>query len=152
MADSQSTTFWSSVASTFKDNPAVLFDAFNEPFSPAADGYSSDQLTWSCWENGGCTLPSASDSDTSVPGTYVAVGMQALVTAIRNAGADTQPILLGGLSYSNDLTGWLQNEPTDPDQAARGITAFLRGQHLLVDELLRQPGRPGRRQGAGRDR
>jgi endoglucanase len=117
MPDSQSTTFWASVASTFKDNHAVLFDAFNEPFSPAADGYSSDQLTWSCWENGGCTLPSASDSDTSVPGTYVAVGMQALVTAIRNAGATTQPILLGGLSYSNDLTGWLQNEPTDPDHA-----------------------------------
>jgi hypothetical protein len=115
MPDSNSISFWSSVASIFKGNHAVLFDAFNEPYSPAADGYSSDQLTWSCWENGGCTLPSASDSDTSVPGTYTAVGMQQLVTTIRNAGATTQPILLGGLSYSNDLTGWLANEPTDPD-------------------------------------
>jgi hypothetical protein len=41
------------------------------------------------------------------------VGMQALVTAIRNTGA-TQPIMLGGLSYANDLSGWLAHEPVDP--------------------------------------
>jgi hypothetical protein len=33
-------------------------------------------------------------------------GMQALVSAVRGAGA-TQPIMLGGLHYANDLTGEL---------------------------------------------
>ncbi len=36
-----------------------------------------------------------------------------MVTAIRSTGA-TQPIMLGGLSYANDLSGWLANEPSDP--------------------------------------
>ena len=40
--------------------------------------------------------------------------MQALVDAIRATG-DDQPIILGGLSYANDLSGWLANEPSDPD-------------------------------------
>jgi hypothetical protein len=40
--------------------------------------------------------------------------MQALVNAIRATGA-SQPILLGGLAYANDLSGWLAHEPTDPD-------------------------------------
>src|SRR5262249_52027567 len=41
------------------------------------------------------------------------VGMQALVTAIRTAGA-TQPVLVGGLDYANDLTGWVAHAPDDP--------------------------------------
>jgi endoglucanase len=126
MPDSNSVNFWQSVASTFKDNHAVLFDAFNEPYSPAADGYTNWPVSWSCWENGGCTLPSTADGDDpgSNPPTYQAVGMQQLVTAIRDTGA-TQPILLGGLSYSNDLTGWLSNEPTDPDnQLAASLHAY----------------------------
>ena len=40
--------------------------------------------------------------------------MQTIVDAIRGAGAH-QPIMLGGLSYANDLSGWLSHEPTDPD-------------------------------------
>ena len=35
-----------------------------------------------------------------------------MVTAIRNAGA-TQPILLGGLDYSNDLSHWQEFAPDD---------------------------------------
>ena len=52
--------------------------------------------------------PNANDADL-----YTAVGMQTVVSAIRATGAK-QPILLGGLNYSNDLTGWLSHEPTDP--------------------------------------
>ena len=37
-----------------------------------------------------------------------------MVNAIRATGA-TQPILLGGLSYANDLSGWLAHEPVDPE-------------------------------------
>ena len=114
MPDDHSAAFWTSVAGAFKGNPAVVFDAFNEPYSPAADGFTAYPVSWSCWKSGGCSVPDAKDGDQPSAGqTYPAVGMQALVTAIRATGA-TQPILLGGLSYANDLSGWLANEPTDP--------------------------------------
>ncbi len=115
MPDDHSVAFWTSVASTFKDNPAVVFDAFNEPYSPAANGDSALAVSWSCWRNGGCSVPVASDGSTvDDSDTYVAVGMQALVSAIRATGA-SQPIVVGGLSYANDLSGWIANEPSDPD-------------------------------------
>lgn len=115
MPDEHSLGFWTSVAGAFKDDPAVLLDAFNEPYSPAANGNTSYPVSWACWENGGCTVPDASDQESVNPAqTYSAVGMQEVVDAIRGTGA-TQPILLGGLSYANDLSQWLTHEPTDPD-------------------------------------
>ena len=50
MPDDHSAAFWTSVATTFAGNPAVLFDAFNEPYSPAANGNSSLAVSWSCWD------------------------------------------------------------------------------------------------------
>ena len=114
LPDDHSAAFWDSVAGTFATNPAVLFDAFNEPFSPAANGYTNYPVSWACWKNGGCVVPDANDQSTpDLTQTYTTVGMQAMVTAIRSTGA-TQPIMLGGLSYANDLSGWLANEPSDP--------------------------------------
>jgi hypothetical protein len=105
MPDDNSPDFWTSVASTFIDNPAVLFDAFNEPHS----------VSWSCWRDGGCQVPDAVDGTTPNPSqTFAAVGMQAVVDAIRATGA-RQPILLAGLAHANDLSGWLANMPSDPD-------------------------------------
>jgi endoglucanase len=127
MADSQSPTFWSSVASAFKGYSGVMFDAFNEPYSIDAqvkDGYPPPgvklDMTWPCWRDGGCRMPTQSDAvlkaDPPVPfngRAYTVFGMQSLVNAIRNAGAK-QPILLGGLDYSNDLRQWLAFRPTNP--------------------------------------
>jgi len=116
MPDEHSASFWSSVAATFKGDPAVVFDVFNEPFSPA-DPRSGDDpahpVSWSCWENGGCTVPYYEETATRTGVTYTAVGMQALVSAIRAAGA-TQPVIVGGLDYANDLTGWVEHAPDDP--------------------------------------
>lgn len=98
-----SPAFWSSVASTFRSSPSVLFDLFNEPF-PEREGAADP---WGCWLNG-CQL-----SDSAF-GTWQAAGMQTLVNAVREAGA-TQPIMLGGLEYANDLTGWLSHKPSDPN-------------------------------------
>jgi hypothetical protein len=39
--------------------------------------------------------------------------MQTLVNTVRATGA-TNPLMLGGLAYANDLSEWLQYEPTDP--------------------------------------
>jgi len=95
--------FWSSVASTFKGNDAVIFDLFNEPFASRADNNNTTE-GWQCWETGSpCTGIS-----------YPVAGMQQMVNAVRSAGANNV-LMLGGEEYSNDLTDWLQYEPTDPD-------------------------------------
>jgi hypothetical protein len=48
-------------------------------------------------------------------------GMQQLVSAVRGAGA-TQPVMLGGLRWANDLTGWLAHRPSDP--AGQTVASF----------------------------
>jgi len=96
-----SPTFWRQVATALKSDPATIFDLFNEPFGVGSR----------CWRDG-CTYRGDANSG-SGRGTWKAAGMQALVTAVRHAGA-TNVIMLGGLSYANDLTGWLAHQPTDP--------------------------------------
>ena len=93
MADADhSPAFWSSVATTFKSNSGVMFDLYNEPHD----------ISWSCWRDG-CTTA----------GGWNTAGMQSLVNAVRATGAQ-QPIMLGGLGYSSDLSQWLMYEPSDP--------------------------------------
>ncbi len=95
--------FWTSVANTFKGNDAVIFDLFNEPYASRADNSNSAE-GWECWETGSpCTGIS-----------YPVAGMQQMINAVRSTGANNV-IMLGGEEYANDLTGWLQYEPTDPD-------------------------------------
>jgi hypothetical protein len=89
--------FWRSVARSFRSDPAVLFDLYNEPHD----------IGWGCWRNG-CRLP-AGDSYPA----YRAAGMQRLLNAVRSTGAD-QPILAGGLDWSSNLRGWWRHRPRDP--------------------------------------
>jgi hypothetical protein len=112
MADAQSVTFWSQVAHDYAGSPSVMFDAFNEPYSRGAF-----QLSWDCWKNGGCQAPDVDQRSSLDGGTYPVAGMSALVSAIRTAGAH-QPVMLGGLDYSNDLRGWLANRPSDTQLVA----------------------------------
>ncbi|MFC9627968.1 cellulase family glycosylhydrolase [Streptomyces mirabilis] len=102
MPDAQySPAFWSSVAGTFKDDQAVAFDLFNEPYPDRAT--STTAQAWGCWKDGG-----------SCPGIgYEVAGMQDLVDAVRGTGARNL-ILAGGLAYSNDLSQWLTYKPSDP--------------------------------------
>ncbi len=119
MPDSESIQFWRSVATAYRDDPSVLFDAFNEPYSryDASDKLVFD-LTWECWRDGGCAAP-VEDDQTTVDGqvTYPAIGMAAVVSAIRQAGAH-QPILLSGLDYANDLSRWKIFAPHDSQLVA----------------------------------
>jgi endoglucanase len=95
--------FWTSVATAFKGNDAVIFDLFNEPYASRADDDNTTE-GWQCWETGSpCTGIS-----------YPVAGMQEMVNAVRGTGANNV-IMLGGEEYANDLTDWLQFEPTDPD-------------------------------------
>lgn len=99
----ESIRFWQSVANTFKSNDAVIFDLFNEPFPDRA--LSTETAGWKCWLHGGSACS---------PGiSYRVAGMQTLVTAVRATGA-RNVIMAGGLTYSNDLSEWLQYKPSDP--------------------------------------
>lgn len=114
MPDSESLAFWRSVATDYRNNPSIMFDAFNEPYSRyGPTNQMVFNLTWECWRDGGCRAP-VEDDQTATTGrvTYPAQGMEAIVGSIRDAGAE-QPILLGGLDYSNDLSHWLEFAPDD---------------------------------------
>jgi endoglucanase len=99
----QAIPFWTSVARAFKGNNAVIFDLFNEPFPQAAAG-ATEAEAWTCWRGGGSCAGIG----------YRVAGMQSLVSAVRSTGA-RNVLMLGGLAWSNDLTGWLSHEPSDPD-------------------------------------
>ncbi|MER6382939.1 glycoside hydrolase family 6 protein [Streptomyces sp. NPDC001250] len=102
MPDRQySPSFWAWVASTFKDDPAPVFDLFNGPYPDRASPSTAD--AWNCWREGG-TCP-------GIP--YEVAGMQDLVDSIRGAGA-RNVMMAGGLAYANDLGQWTAYRPADP--------------------------------------
>jgi endoglucanase len=106
MADrSHALDFWRSVAATFKDDPAVIFDLYNEPFLSAS---TIEGDPWECWKSG-CLV-------TFEGATYQSAGMQELVDAVRSTGA-SNALMLGGLAYANDVSGWLTHMPHDPKRA-----------------------------------
>ena len=93
MADlAHAPAFWSSVATTFRADPAIIFDLYNEP----------QNISWQCWRDG-CLLPQG----------WRTAGMQVLVNAVRSTGA-RQPIIATGVGSGNDLTSWLRYRPNDP--------------------------------------
>lgn len=125
MPDQESLAFWSDVAATFADDPSVMFDLFNEPYSRFDQATNSwaFRLDWACWRDGGCRPPVEDDRTATLSGeTYAAVGMAELVARVRAAGAE-QPLILSGLDYANDLAGWLEHLPDD-DQLVAGFHAY----------------------------
>ena len=102
--------FWSSVATTFRAEAGIAFELHSEPYG----------VSWTCWRDG-CVVP-----PTQVPGkapvpAYRAAGMQQLVDAVRKVGAN-QPLLISGLDWGNDLSGWSGYAPRDP---LRSLVASL---------------------------
>jgi len=103
MPDMNSVTFWRDAARTFRNNPAVIYDLYNEPHD----------VTWDVWKNGGMvhdggpTVRAARD--------YQTPGMQALLNTVRNQGANNL-VLCGGLDWAYDLSGFLKGYTlSDPD-------------------------------------
>ncbi len=117
--------FWRSIARSFRTDPAVMFELFNEPTR-----IPRSALSWRCLHDG-CRLPnSCADCLEGVTsntlgcgrrcptrarplGSYRSAGTQELVDTIRATGA-RQPILVPGRFYDNDLRGWLRYAPRDP--------------------------------------
>jgi len=86
--------FWRSLAVAFKANRSLIFDLYNEPHG----------IGWGCWRTG-CEI----DAQPA----YRAAGMQQLLDAVRHTGA-AQPLLLGGINWALDLSGWVAHAPSDP--------------------------------------
>jgi endoglucanase len=85
--------FWGDVAATFRDDDAVVFEAFNEPYPD--DNHDTD-AGWLCWRDGCVANQWVKEGEK--PAEYQAAGMQSIVTAIRDTGSQ-HVILLGGLQY-----------------------------------------------------
>ena len=105
MPDENSRLFWKSAATEYKNHPAVIFDLYNEPHD----------VTWDIWRDGG----TVTESDAKGSRTYKAVGMQALLDAIRETGAKNVA-LIGGLNWAYDLDGILADRQLK-DKTGRGV-------------------------------
>jgi len=83
MADANSVTLWTQVASAYKNDPRVIFELYNEPHDVSFD----------IWRNGG---PSGDG--------WTVHGMQELYDTVRGTGANNL-VLIGGLDWAYDLSG-----------------------------------------------
>ena len=108
MADyDHSIPLWQSVAAAFKNDPAVTFNLYNEPHD----------VTWPCWQQGGASC---------VFGFRIA-GMEEMMQAIRSVEGSGwhHPVIVAGIGWSNDLSGWLSNRPEDSaNQEIAGIHSY----------------------------
>ncbi len=108
-----SVAFWTSVADTFRSNSAVIFSLYNEPFFFAL---SSPSDPWSALMRGGTFSYYPATSGTSnyqnIVVAWSSAGMQTLLDAVRGTGA-TNVVLIAGVEFGNNLSGWLANRPND---------------------------------------
>lgn len=93
--------FWENAAARYKDNPAVLFDLYNEPTG----------ITWELWQKGGPR--EVKDKKTGETSVVQVVGMQALIDAVRTAAGARNIVICGGLGYAYDLSGVLEGHALD---------------------------------------
>jgi hypothetical protein len=100
-----SLAFWTSVAATFANEPAVAFDLFNEPFPFEEEDTAR---AWTCWRDGGCRLTSKNSGQL-----YTAAGMTELLAAVRSTGA-RNVVFVGGLYWAEVMKQWLTYAPVDP--------------------------------------
>jgi hypothetical protein len=123
-ADSDhSIAFWKSLADTFKDNPAVIFELFNEPFGSnqygswvqGSTGAGSDAIML---RDGGADHPFLEQNNTNgvvqtTSLTWQVAGMQDMINAIRGEGA-TNVILSAPIGWAGEIETWLASKPSDP--------------------------------------
>ena len=105
MPDAHSVAFWRSAAAAFRENTAVVFDLFNEPWPY---GSADTAAAWSCWRNGGCVETSQNGG-----ARYRAVGMQQLIDVVRSTGA-ANIVVAEGIQYAETVGQWLRYRPSDP--------------------------------------
>jgi hypothetical protein len=92
LPDQNSVVFWKDFAATFRNNPAVLFDLYNEP----------NDITWDQWFKGGPLAET--NGETHVTQKYESVGLPALAATIRSTGAKNV-IVAGGINWAYEVGG-----------------------------------------------
>ena len=106
-------TFWKDAAAHFRNHPAVLFELFNEPHG----------IDWKTLVEGGWVGDAEkhdesaflSDAEKKANRGFESIGMKGLLAAVRSTGA-RNPVVVSGLFWTNDLTGWDQGwAMDDPD-------------------------------------
>jgi aryl-phospho-beta-D-glucosidase BglC (GH1 family) len=105
MPDDNSLAFWKDAAKRYANDPAVLFDLYNEPHD----------VSWDVWKNGGDVTEKIGDAEK----TYASPGMQKLLDAVRSTGAKNL-IVAGGLDWAYDLTG-IANGYALKDEKGNGV-------------------------------
>jgi len=123
MADADnSLTFWTSVATDYKNYPNVIFDLFNEPhidnfsYPPNMVAVPNEppEITseWLILRDGGVGSVNYGNQQTFI-GAWQSAGMQAMLTAVRAAGA-TNVCMTAGVSWAQDNSQWVKYAPVDP--------------------------------------
>jgi hypothetical protein len=98
MPDTNSVVFWRAFAPVFANDPAVLYDLYNEPHD----------VSWDVWLHGGTVTDKPNGAQAKdPPKTFEAVGMQTLLDTVRAAGA-RNVVVAGGLDWAYDFSGILQ--------------------------------------------
>jgi hypothetical protein len=99
MPDDNTTAFWQDAARRYANDPAVLFDPYNEP---TVGGWQPTAADFQTWRDGG----EISTDDSRPVAPYHSPGMQGLVGTIRAAGA-SNVIAAEGLNWGSNLNGVL---------------------------------------------
>ena len=112
-----SVAFWTSVATMFKANPAVIFELYNEPYLLFT--WPESFAEWDYYLNGGgpngggyfatgyYSVIHLTNNNIDRVYNWQAAGTQEMLNAIRATGAKNV-VLVNGLSYASVL-GWVQN-------------------------------------------
>src|SRR4051794_18897452 len=108
MPDKNSLAFWQDFAPVYKNHPAVLYDLYNEPHN----------VSWDVWLKGGQVAERGRRGGAQV--SFEAVGMQALLDAVRAAGANNV-VVAGGLDWAYDMSGFLNGKQLNDPQGNRVI-------------------------------
>lgn len=112
MPDMNSLEFWRDCAHEYRNNPAVLFDLYNEPHD----------TTWDTWRDGGDIderSGAGARQGSFLPVKYHTPGMQAMLDTVRAAGANNV-VVAGGLDWAYDLSGFLKGYVLK-DPKGRGV-------------------------------
>lgn len=96
MPDENSLAFWKDIAPVYANHPAVIYDLYNEPHD----------VTWDVWRSGGEVTDKPNGRGQTAK-TFKAVGMQALLDAVRATGAKNL-VVAGGLDWAYDFSGILE--------------------------------------------
>lgn len=104
-----SLNFWTSIANTFKNNPSVIYELFNEPFLDFDTGGST---LWGLMLNGGSFTRYQTISYNFATQTWNVAGYQQMLNAVRATGS-TQICIINGPSFSQSIENYTNYFPTD---------------------------------------